>query len=102
VRSERQEFPLAVVSLNATVWALAALRAGRLDGAAARLGGAARAADAFHCGCVYAFAESWRSGRHSMARSGVVMKQLQQHCMRHPRRVLRLAGTPAAVVAALR
>lgn len=54
--STDQEFPLAIVSFNVTTWALGALRAGRLDAAAAQLGGSQlAAANLFHCSAMYEF-----------------------------------------------
>lgn len=54
--STEQEFPLAIVSLSVTTWALGALRAGRLEAAAAQLGGShLAAANLFHCGAMYEF-----------------------------------------------
>jgi hypothetical protein len=53
--SSQQEFPLAIVSFNVTTWALAALRAGRLDKAAQQLGGHLAAANRLHCGAMYEF-----------------------------------------------
>lgn len=43
------------MSLNITTWALAALRAGRLDKAARQLGGHLAAANAFYCGAMKEF-----------------------------------------------
>jgi len=53
--SSSQEFPLAIVSLNVTTWALRALRAGKLDKAARQLGGHMAAANHFYCGALLEF-----------------------------------------------
>jgi hypothetical protein len=51
------------VSFNVTTWALGALRAGRLDGAAAQLGGShLAAANLFHCGTMYEFYSRYADG----------------------------------------
>jgi hypothetical protein len=90
--SPEQHFPLACVSFNLTVWTLAALRAGRLDGAAARLGGShVAAANLFMSGAFSEFAARWRAGK-TMADSGTVMKQLRRWCERKTRQVLKLGA----------
>lgn len=53
--SARQEFPLAVVSLNISRWALVALRGGALARHARRFGSHLAAANCFYCGAFYEF-----------------------------------------------
>jgi hypothetical protein len=53
--SPRQEFPLAIVSLNISRWVLVALRAGALRRHARRLGSYLAAANCFYCGAFYEF-----------------------------------------------
>ena len=57
--SVRQEFPLAIVSFNVTTWVLGALRAGRLDTTARKLGGHLAAANDFYVGAMYEFYHRW-------------------------------------------
>jgi len=77
-------FPLAVVSINATKWAMDALRQGRLNALALRHGSVARVAALFHAGAVYEFVARWRAGGHTMLQSGFVMKEMEAHAKANP------------------
>eukprot|EP00955_Chlamydomonas_euryale_P092345 364699-Chlamydomonas_euryale.AAC.13 len=79
-----QEFPLAVVSLNATLWALQALREGRLSRDAVRLRSVTDAATLFYVGTMYTFYDTWHGGGKTMSDSGFVMKELEEMCKRRP------------------
>eukprot|EP00775_Hariotina_reticulata_P010811 gene10811-10967_t len=91
--SDLQEFPLAIVSLNITRWALMALRAGALLRAARRLGSYILAANHFYCGAFYEFYARWRQGK-TMREAGFVLKQLEEYCRHHTEKLLELAAAP--------
>jgi len=61
-RGPRLGFPLAAVSINATRWALDALRRGALNREADRRGGVAEATARLHAGCVLLVADAWARG----------------------------------------
>jgi hypothetical protein len=79
-----QGFPMAIVSINITKWVLTAARDGSL--AAAVLGkdecALWRASVAMLAGCWYELHRRWVQGGKTMAESGLVLKQLQAHCLR--------------------
>eukprot|EP00879_Flechtneria_rotunda_P026631 GHRR01028410.1.p1 GENE.GHRR01028410.1~~GHRR01028410.1.p1 ORF type:complete len:133 (+),score=57.34 GHRR01028410.1:208-606(+) len=95
----KQEFPLAVVSLNITRWTLAAVRSGALSTPARKLAGYLPAANHFYCGAFYEFYTRWCQGK-TMRQAGFMLKQLEDHCKRHPAKLLQLAAAPDRAVAA--
>ncbi|WIA16945.1 hypothetical protein OEZ85_013867 [Tetradesmus obliquus] len=97
--SARQEFPLAVVSLNISRWALVALRGGALARHARRFGSHLAAANCFYCGAFYEFYARWVQGK-TMREAGFVLKQLEEYAAQHPARLLRLAAAPEQAMAA--
>jgi hypothetical protein len=79
-----QGFPMAIVSINITKWVLTAARDGALAAAAAGGGaedGLWRASVAMLAGCWYELHRRWVAGGKTMAESGLVLKELQGHCM---------------------
>ena len=62
-------FPLAVVSINATKWAMDVIRSGALNRLAIRHRSMERAAALFQAGAVYTFVDKWRRGRFTMAQA---------------------------------
>lgn len=58
---------MAVISINATQWAMDMLRKGSLNRIAIKHRSVERACALFHAGAVYTFVATWRKGRYTMA-----------------------------------
>ena len=76
-RDEEHGFPFAVVSLNATKWALEALRAGGLNEEANRAGSVLKALGRAYAGGLYKLYQVWKGGGKTMQHSGFVLKEVQ-------------------------
>ncbi|KAJ9519467.1 hypothetical protein QJQ45_000559 [Haematococcus lacustris] len=72
-QSSSNEFPLAVVSLNA-------VREGRLNSPASGLSSMVEAANRMYVGAMFWFYRTWRGGNKTMSQSGFVMKELEAQC----------------------
>ena len=85
---EYQNFPLAVVSINVTSWALEALRRNLLNAAIRDCGSVLDAMNRFHVGTMYEFYLVWKRGHESMRTSGFVLRNLEELAKKDVARML--------------
>ena len=75
---EVQEFPLAIVGMNITMWVLKVLQQGKLDAAAAREGSVTVAANHFMVGCWHLMYTKWKGSHGTMSEAGHLMKAIEE------------------------
>ncbi|GAX78447.1 hypothetical protein CEUSTIGMA_g5887.t1, partial [Chlamydomonas eustigma] len=93
-RSELQNFPLAVVSLNITLWTLQVVKQGKLSQEANTGGSLVDAAGHFYVGTFYTFYNLWLNGSKTMSESGYVLKEVEDLCKRRPQDMIQLSIEP--------
>lgn len=93
-RDPRHEFPLAAVSVNATLKTLKALRSGSLIRAANQLGDLVDSAKLFHIGLVYDFYRAWKPEGGAAAHMWSVMKSVYSHAAVNVLATIDLAKVP--------
>ena len=81
-RDEYQQFPLTIVSINVSKWALQALRSGLLNRHCNKLGSVFAAANKFYLGAFYEFYYRWKAGGATMTQSGFVLKEVEDYAKR--------------------
>ncbi|GAX76823.1 hypothetical protein CEUSTIGMA_g4269.t1 [Chlamydomonas eustigma] len=93
-RSELQNFPLSVVSLNITLWTLQVMKAGKLSKEANACGSMVDATARFYIGTFYMFYNLWLKGSKTMSDSGYVLRDVEKLCKRRPQNMLDLSADP--------
>ena len=92
---EVQEFPLAIVGMNITMWVLKALQQGKLDAIAAREGSMTEAANQFMVGCWHLMYTKWKGSHGTMAEAGHLMKAIEEQAMSDVKGTMRCCTTPS-------
>lgn len=88
-----QGFPLALVCINVTSWAISLLAAGKLNAAARQLNNAVRACDLFVIGAVYKFYKAWvKRGGGTILDVGVQMSIIEKDAKSSPGRAVAAAN----------
>ena len=90
---EVQEFPLAIVGMNITVWVLNVLQQGKLDATAAREGSVTVAANRFMVGCWHLMYTKWKESHGTMAEAGHLMKAIEEQATSDVKGTLRCCTT---------
>ncbi len=73
----KYSFPLAIVSLNISHWGLLLLKDGAFKACAAEINSLPRAINAWYCGAMKIFLESWKVSKATMNESGYVMQAVR-------------------------
>ena len=90
---EVQEFPLAIVGMNITMWVLKVLQQGKLDATAAKDGSMTVAANQFMVGCWHLMYTKWKGSHGTMAEAGHLLKAIEEQATSDVKGTLRCCTT---------
>lgn len=93
-RDPRHGFPLAAVSVNATLWTLEAIRTGSLVRSANQCGDLVDSANLFYVGLMYEFYRTWKFGGGTMAQAGDIIKSVYDHATSNALTTMDVANVP--------
>ncbi|GBG72651.1 hypothetical protein CBR_g12225 [Chara braunii] len=86
-------FPLSIISINITKWALESLRAGTLSKEINKQNSVVNVINQFHKGAFHDFYNRWKNGGMTMLQSGYLLKEVEEASMKRPSATLGRAST---------